>query len=118
MRKVGRHAYGDQYQAVEMPLQGPGHLYFVLTPEEGGPRVPLKHLSRFTVDGSGVALAMHNTDAVIGKVVGRIRMSQYIFTSEHSEFCTLVLCIRLTATLAALFLHKEQKSPGLRWAFC
>uniref|UniRef100_G0U0U7 Isocitrate dehydrogenase [NADP] n=1 Tax=Trypanosoma vivax (strain Y486) TaxID=1055687 RepID=G0U0U7_TRYVY len=54
---VGRHAYGDQYRAVDAVFP-PGRLELVHTPSGGGsPQV----LEVFNFKGEGVALSMYNT---------------------------------------------------------
>jgi isocitrate dehydrogenase len=57
---IGRHAFGDQYQATDVVLGGPGRLTLLFEPDEHGGdavRLEVAHL-----DGSGVALAMFNLD--------------------------------------------------------
>jgi isocitrate dehydrogenase len=58
---IGRHAFGDQYKATDFVTKGPGRLTLTFTPDEGGP------IERevYTFEGSGVALAMYNTDESI-----------------------------------------------------
>jgi len=59
---IGRHAYGDQYKAVDIKTPGPGKLQLVYTPEGGEPQV--HDVFDFPEDG-GVAMAMYNTTASI-----------------------------------------------------
>lgn len=59
---VGRHAFGDQYKATEVKVNGPGKLQLVFTPKEGGaPQVQ----DVFDFKGPGVGLSMYNTDESI-----------------------------------------------------
>lgn len=55
---IGRHAYGDQYKAVDIKTPGPGKLQLVYTPEGGQPEV--HDVFTFPEEG-GVAMAMYNT---------------------------------------------------------
>lgn len=55
---IGRHAYGDQYKAVDIKTPGPGKLQLVYTPEGGQPEV--HEVFNFPEEG-GVAMAMYNT---------------------------------------------------------
>ncbi len=58
---IGRHAYGDQYNAVELNIKGNGTVKMIFTPENGDPvEVLVKDFK-----GDGVAMAMHNTDESI-----------------------------------------------------
>lgn len=59
---VGRHAFGDQYRATDMVVDGPGKLEMTFTPSNGGP--PQK-FEVYNFEGSGVALSMYNTEASI-----------------------------------------------------
>jgi isocitrate dehydrogenase len=55
---IGRHAYGDQYQASDFTVPGPGTVTITYAPDDG--REPLEmEVARFGEDG-GVALAMFN----------------------------------------------------------
>src|SRR5579862_6727407 len=56
---IGRHAFGDQYRATDIRVEGAGKLTLTFTPEGGG--APVVH-DVFTFKGGGVALAMHNVD--------------------------------------------------------
>ncbi len=58
---VGRHAYGDQYKACDVAINGPGTLKLVFTAEGGGTQEWPVH----TYQGKGIGLAMHNTDESI-----------------------------------------------------
>ena len=59
---IGRHAFGDQYMATDLVIEGKGQLTLTFTPEGGG--TPRQFdIYRFT--GGGVALAMYNTDESI-----------------------------------------------------
>jgi len=55
----GRHAFGDQYRATDLVVDGPGKLEMVFTPEGGEPQV-LEVFKSFPKDG-GCALSMYNT---------------------------------------------------------
>jgi len=55
---IGRHAFGDQYKAVDIKTPGKGKLQLVYTPEGGEPEV--HEVFNFGEDG-GVAMAMYNT---------------------------------------------------------
>jgi len=55
---IGRHAYGDQYKAVDIKTPGPGKLQLVYTPEGGEPQI--HDVFDFPEEG-GVAMAMYNT---------------------------------------------------------
>ncbi|WP_326594563.1 NADP-dependent isocitrate dehydrogenase [Streptomyces sp. NBC_01803] len=59
---IGRHAYGDQYRATDIPLPGPGTLTLAFTPDDG--TEPAEHVV-FRSPGPGVAMAMYNLDASI-----------------------------------------------------
>lgn len=59
---IGRHAFGDQYQATDFVTKGPGTLTITFTPEDGNP-AQIYNVYQFEDDG--VALAMFNTDASI-----------------------------------------------------
>jgi len=54
---IGRHAFGDQYRATDMKIQGPGKLTLTFTPENGEPDV--REVFNFTGEG-GCAMAMYN----------------------------------------------------------
>ncbi len=60
---IGRHAFGDQYRATDFRTKGKGKLTITFTPEDGE---PIEH-NVYDFDGSGVAMAMYNTDeSIIG----------------------------------------------------
>ncbi|TJZ53013.1 NADP-dependent isocitrate dehydrogenase [Streptomyces piniterrae] len=59
---VGRHAFGDQYQATDLKVPGAGTLTMTFTPQDGGEPIELE-VHEFP--GSGVALAMYNHDESI-----------------------------------------------------
>ena len=59
---IGRHAFGDQYRAVDFAVPGPGRLRLRFEPEDGGEAIERQV---FDFPGSGVALAMYNLDASI-----------------------------------------------------
>ncbi len=58
---VGRHAFGDQYRATELPISGKGILTLTFTPENGEPITK----TVFDFPSSGVAMSMYNLDASI-----------------------------------------------------
>jgi len=59
---IGRHAFGDQYRATDLVIQGNGHIKMVFTPEGGKPQeYPMFDFK----DGGGVAMGMYNTDRSI-----------------------------------------------------
>ena len=58
---IGRHAFGDQYMATDLVIEGAGKLTLTFTPERGEPKVFAVH----AFQGGGVALAMYNTDESI-----------------------------------------------------
>eukprot|EP01128_Nolandella_sp_AFSM9_P007486 TRINITY_DN4115_c0_g1_i1.p1 TRINITY_DN4115_c0_g1~~TRINITY_DN4115_c0_g1_i1.p1 ORF type:complete len:440 (-),score=125.50 TRINITY_DN4115_c0_g1_i1:133-1425(-) len=55
---IGRHAFGDQYKAVDFKVPGPGKLTLTYTPEGGKPEV---HDVYDYGENGGVALSMYNT---------------------------------------------------------
>jgi isocitrate dehydrogenase len=59
---VARHAFGDQYQALEMPVPGKGRLSLVWRSHENA---PVQELAVCDFDAAGVALAMFNLDSSI-----------------------------------------------------
>lgn len=58
---VGRHAFGDQYRATDIKIEGKGTLSLVFKPEQG----ETKEVKVFDFPGPGVALSMYNMDASI-----------------------------------------------------
>jgi isocitrate dehydrogenase len=58
---LGRHAFGDQYKATDIVVNGPGRLELVFTPKDGSEK---KNLVVYDFEGPGVALAMYNHDEV------------------------------------------------------
>lgn len=60
---IGRHAYGDQYRAIDFVVPGPGKLELKFTPTDGS-QAQNFNVFDFTESG-GVALAMYNTDKSI-----------------------------------------------------
>ena len=60
---VGRHAFGDQYRATDFKVPGPGKLSVKWTPNDSS----LEPIERevYNFEGSGVAMAMYNTDESI-----------------------------------------------------
>ena len=59
---IGRHAFGDQYRATDIPISGPGKVVMRYEPADGGEVI--EH-EVFDFEGSGVALAMYNLDESI-----------------------------------------------------
>ncbi|CAN6453172.1 unnamed protein product [Victoria cruziana] len=59
---IGRHAFGDQYRAIDMVIKGPGKLKMVFVPEHE--KSPIE-LDVFNFKGDGVAMAMYNVDESI-----------------------------------------------------
>lgn len=59
---IGRHAYGDVYNAVEMGVDGPGKAELVFTPAEGGKTIT-KTIHKF--QGPGILQGIHNTASSI-----------------------------------------------------
>ncbi|KAL1814177.1 hypothetical protein DCAR_0626592 [Daucus carota subsp. sativus] len=60
---IGRHAFGDQYRATDLVVQGPGKLKMVFVPDGQSEKTELE-VFNFTGAG-GVALSMYNTDESI-----------------------------------------------------
>lgn len=58
---IGRHAFGDQYKAVDFVTKGKGKLTITFTPEGGEEQ---KH-EVYDFTGDGVAMGMYNTDESI-----------------------------------------------------
>lgn len=57
---IGRHAFGDQYRATDIAINGPGSLTMTFTPEGGGEP---KHYDIFQFpEGGGIAMGMYNLD--------------------------------------------------------
>ena len=59
---IGRHAFGDQYRATDIPIPGPGKVVMRYKPADGGEVI--EH-EVFDFEGRGVALAMYNLDESI-----------------------------------------------------
>src|SRR6266550_3512419 len=59
---IGRHAFGDQYSATDVPIPGSGKLTLTFTPNGDGEQI---ELDVYEFPGSGVALSMYNVDASI-----------------------------------------------------
>ena len=60
---VGRHAFGDQYRATDFKVPGPGKLSIKWTPNDSSVESIEREVYDF--EGSGVAMAMYNTDESI-----------------------------------------------------
>ncbi|ONM16006.1 Isocitrate dehydrogenase [NADP], chloroplastic/mitochondrial [Zea mays] len=58
---IGRHAFGDQYRATDMIINGPGKLKMVFVPDGADPM----ELDVYDFKGPGVALSMYNVDESI-----------------------------------------------------
>src|SRR5690606_12602604 len=58
---VGRHAFGDQYRATDLKIEGPGKLTLRFEGEDG----QVEEHEVYQFEGGGVAMAMYNTDASI-----------------------------------------------------
>ena len=59
---IGRHAYGDQYQATDFVVPGKGKLTMSFKPADGGAAM---HFDVFDFPGAGVAMGMYNLDESI-----------------------------------------------------
>jgi len=59
---IGRHAFGDQYQATDFLVPGEGRLIMRFEPKDGGQ--PIEH-EVFDFAGSGCAMGMYNVDESI-----------------------------------------------------
>jgi isocitrate dehydrogenase len=59
---IGRHAFGDQYRATDVRIEGKGKLTMTFTPADGSaPKV----WDVYDFQGGGVAMGMYNTDESI-----------------------------------------------------
>ena len=58
---IGRHAFGDQYKATDMKIDGPGRLAMVFHPKDG----ETIELDVHNFDSPGIALSMFNEDESI-----------------------------------------------------
>lgn len=56
---LGRHAFGDQYRATDIKIDGPGTLKMTFTPADGS---TAQEFEIFKFDGPGVAMGMYNLD--------------------------------------------------------
>ena len=59
---VGRHAYGDQYKATDIKVNGPGKLTLTFEPADGSPS---ETHEVFDFPSAGVGMAMYNLDESI-----------------------------------------------------
>ncbi|TDM00208.1 MAG: NADP-dependent isocitrate dehydrogenase [Flavobacteriaceae bacterium] len=59
---IGRHAYADQYKAVDFTTKGKGKLTITFTPEDGSEPIVREV---FDYPGDGVGMAMYNVDESI-----------------------------------------------------
>jgi isocitrate dehydrogenase len=62
---IGRHAFGDQYKATDFVVPGPGKLEIKWTPRDNNNNSHSLAFEVYDFEGSGVALAMYNTDESI-----------------------------------------------------
>lgn len=60
---IARHAYGDQYRAVDFKIPGPGKLKISFEPSNGGEKV--EHEIHEFKNSSGIAMGMFNEDESI-----------------------------------------------------
>jgi len=60
---IARHAYGDQYRAVDFKIPGPGKLKISFEPASGGK--PIEHEIHEFVNSGGIAMGMFNEDESI-----------------------------------------------------
>ncbi len=58
---IGRHAFGDQYKAIDTVIKGKGTLRMTFTNEAG----EMKSWEVYNFEGDGVAMTMYNTDESI-----------------------------------------------------
>jgi isocitrate dehydrogenase len=56
---IGRHAFGDQYRATDLVVEGPGKLALTFTPKDGSQPIELEV---YDFPGEGIAMAMYNLD--------------------------------------------------------
>jgi isocitrate dehydrogenase len=56
---IGRHAFGDQYRATDLVVEGEGSLTLTFTPKNGSEPIELEV---YDFPGGGVAMAMYNLD--------------------------------------------------------
>jgi isocitrate dehydrogenase len=59
---IGRHAFGDQYRATDLVVDGPGALTLTYTPADGGEPVELEV---YEFPSAGITMAMYNLDSSI-----------------------------------------------------
>jgi isocitrate dehydrogenase len=59
---IGRHAFGDQYRATDLVVEGEGKLTLTFTPKSGADPI---ELDVYDFPGGGVAMAMYNLDSSI-----------------------------------------------------
>ena len=59
---IGRHAFGDQYRASDLLVDGEGRLTLTFTPSDGGEPVVL---DVYDFPSGGIAMAMYNLDSSI-----------------------------------------------------
>jgi len=59
---IGRHAFGDQYKATDIIVNGKGKLKMTFIPEDGSPE---KSWDIYKFNESGVAMGMYNIDSSI-----------------------------------------------------
>ena len=56
---IGRHAYGDQYRAIDIIVPRPGKLTLTFEPADGG---EAKNYEVFDFESAGIAMSMYNLD--------------------------------------------------------
>jgi len=56
---IGRHAFGDQYMATDMVVEGEGKLMLTFTPSDGSEPI---ELDVYDFPGPGIAMTMYNLD--------------------------------------------------------
>jgi isocitrate dehydrogenase len=59
---IGRHAFGDQYRATDLVVEGEGKLTLAFTPDSGADPIELEV---YDFPGPGVAMSMYNLDSSI-----------------------------------------------------
>ncbi|WP_185864830.1 NADP-dependent isocitrate dehydrogenase [Blattabacterium cuenoti] len=59
---IARHAYADQYNAVDLNIEEKGNLYITFIPSEKKKKDNLKKIKIHTFLGTGIAMGMYNTD--------------------------------------------------------
>jgi len=93
---VGRHAFGDQYRATDLVVDGPGSIEMKFTPANGG---EAKTFEIFKFKGPGVALGMYNTEESIRGFANSCfqyalsrKWPLYLSTKNTVSFITISSC--------------------------